>query len=324
MSVYHTEDTGECRKYNFRRIHTTTIRFQVRAAHDVAICLSPDDEEDPEDLYEIFIGCWEGGESGIRRKTQDICRIETPDILSDEEFRSFWIKIQHGIIKVGRSGQKHPFMSYSDPEALLHVTWYGYSTGWGAEGEWIFPDDDDTSSSSSSAMSSSDSEAEDINNLEDRPIQYKRPARWVPAKGGYFPHRPVSGGEGPDGEVYVGMAHHEGGYILGMVVPDHGCCYIPFGGDAIPKDEYFVLSNPESVTLSWEPGSKGKVPPGALQGGISEDGERLFIGRVSVDGVVSVGKVHPSHETCYVPYGGSEHSHKDYEVLCVQNVPCKV
>lgn len=69
---------------------------------------------------------------------------------------------------------------------------------------------------------------------------YKRPARWVPAKGGYFPRHPVSGGEGPDGEVYVGMAHHEGGYILGMVVPDQGCCYIPFGGEAIAKEEYFV------------------------------------------------------------------------------------
>ena len=36
------------------------------------------------------------------------------------------------------------------------------------------------------------------------------------------------------------MAHHEGGNILGMIVPDDGVCYIPFGGDAIPKDEYFV------------------------------------------------------------------------------------
>ncbi|XP_037791125.1 uncharacterized protein LOC119586464 [Penaeus monodon] len=325
MSVYESEDCGETRRYTFRRIQTTAIRFQVKAGHDVAICLSPDDNEELEDVYEIFIGCWGGGESGIRRhKDEDVCRVETPDIVSDEEFRSFWIKIQRGVIKVGRSGQKHPFMSYTDPNTLLHVTWYGYSTGWGASGEWMFPDDDEGSSSSSSAMSSSDSEAEDINNLEDRPIMYKRPARWVPAKGGYFPRHPVSGGEGPDGEVYVGMAHHEGGYILGMVVPDQGCCYIPFGGEAIAKEEYFVLSNPGTVNISWEPGSKGKVPSGALQGGRSEDGEPLYIGRTSVDGVVSVGKVHPSHGVCYVPYNGTEHSHRDYEVLCIQDVPCKI
>lgn len=30
-------------------------------------------------------------------------------------------------------------MTYSDPDNLLHVCWYGYSTGWGAEGDWIFP-----------------------------------------------------------------------------------------------------------------------------------------------------------------------------------------
>lgn len=62
----------------------------------------------------------------------------------------------------------------------------------------------------------------------------------MPSTGGYFPHRPVSGGEGPDGEVYVGMARHEDAFVVGMVVPDHGCCYVPFGGDAIPKQEYFV------------------------------------------------------------------------------------
>lgn len=43
------------------------------------------------------------------------------------------------MMQVGRSGEKHAFMSYTDPDTLLHVTWYGYSTGWGASGEWMFP-----------------------------------------------------------------------------------------------------------------------------------------------------------------------------------------
>ncbi|XP_045137604.1 uncharacterized protein LOC123519943 [Portunus trituberculatus] len=330
MSVFHTEDCGEGRHYHFRRIQTTAIRFLVKAEHDVAICLSPVNEEEDGadgDAYEVFIGCWGGDESGIRRRGsgEDVVKIHTPGILEGgEDYQSFWIKIKHGVIKVGKSRSKAAFMTYVDPSSLLHFSWYGYSTGWGAEGDWIFPDEEDTSSSSSSALSSSDSEAEEINAMEERPIQYKRPARWVPTTGGYLPHRPISGGEGPDGEVYVGMARHEDAYVVGMVVPEHGCCYVPYGGDAIPKQEYFVLSNPASVTLTWEPGSQGNVPPGALQGGMSEDGEMLYIGRVNVDGVVSIGKVHGSHGVCYVPYGGSEHSHKNYEVLCVRSVTARV
>ena len=32
-------------------------------------------------------------------------------------------------------------MIYKDPEILLHITHYGYSTGWGADGDWTFPGD---------------------------------------------------------------------------------------------------------------------------------------------------------------------------------------
>ena len=139
-----------------------------------------------------------------------------------------------------------------------------------------------------------------------------------------MPKNPVNGGDGPDGPIYVGMAHHKGGNILGMVVPSEGCCYIPWGGEAIAKEEYFILANPTKVEMTWVPHSEGNVPSGALQGGFSEDGEPLYIGRISVDGVVFCGKIHPSHGCCYVPYSGSEHSHKHYEVLCVKSIPCKL
>ena len=38
-----------------------------------------------------------------------------------------------------------------------------------------------------------------------------------------------------------------------------------------------------------------------------------------------MGKVHPSHRCCYVPYAGKEHKHEDYEVLvnpgtCIFNI----
>ncbi|XP_018017488.1 uncharacterized protein LOC108674095 [Hyalella azteca] len=155
-------------------------------------------------------------------------------------------------------------------------------------------------------------------------IQYKRPARWVPGHGGYLPHRPVCGGEGAHGPVYVGMAEHDGRYILGMIVPSEGVCYVPHDGEAIAKETYYVLGNPGAVTMCWVGASGGYVPSGALEGGRGEDGETLFIGRVMVDGVVSCGKVVPSRGVCLVPYGGAEHSHRDYEVLCSKNIPVKL
>ncbi|XP_018008299.1 uncharacterized protein LOC108666006, partial [Hyalella azteca] len=313
MAEYHSDDCGSTRKYVFRRIKTPKIKFSVKAPRDAAICLSPDDSEQPEDMYEVFIGCWGGDESGIRRgKEDDVVKVDTPGVLSDEEHRGFWITMRRGTIRVGRQGELTPFMVYQDPRRLLHVAYYGFSTGYGAEGDWIFPDgdgEDDGSSSSSSSeseVSSSDSEAEELNTMETRPIQYKRPARWVPGHGGYLPHRPVCGGEGAHGPVYVGMAEHDGRYILGMIVPSEGVCYVPHDGEAIAKETYYVLGNPGAVTMCWVGASGGYVPSGALEGGRGEDGETLFIGRVMVDGVVSCGKVVPSRGVCLVPYGGAE------------------
>ena len=52
------------------------------------------------------------------------------------------------------------------------------------------------------------------------------------------------------------------------------------------------------MELVWKAGSAGSVPTGAMQGGFTEDGEPLYIGRVSVDGVVSCGKVSISWNQC--------------------------
>lgn len=73
----------------------------MKAERDAAICLSPHDHNDS-DMYQIFLGCWGGGESGIRRGGEDgeVVKVETPDILSPEEFSSFWITIKRGVVKV--------------------------------------------------------------------------------------------------------------------------------------------------------------------------------------------------------------------------------
>ena len=79
-------------------------------------------------------------------------------------------------------------MSFEDPEKLEDIKYYGYSTGFGAEGDWTFggrcwhqsiwerilsytfreDEKEGSSSSSSSGASSSDSEAEELNEMEVR------------------------------------------------------------------------------------------------------------------------------------------------------------
>lgn len=61
-------------------------------------------------------------------------------------------------------------------------------------------------------------------------------------------------------QVYVGMAFHEGDFVLGMVVPEHGCCYIPYGGEAVSKELYFVsIYNFYASPDSYVVGVKVKV-----------------------------------------------------------------
>lgn len=64
----------------------------------------------------------------------------------------------------------------------------------------------------------------------------------------------------------------------------------------------------------WIPSSNGQVPPNAVSGG--QDGEALYVGRARHEGSLLPGKLVPSHGVCYVSWGGAEHPHNEYEVLC--------
>lgn len=71
--------------------------------------------------------------------------------------------------------------------------------------------------------------------------------------------------------------------------------------------------------FSWVHGSNGEVPYGAILAGHTADGEPLYVARVYHEGSHCVGKLHPSHGSCYVPFGGKEHSHSHYEVLVLRD-----
>ncbi|KAJ6633339.1 hypothetical protein Bhyg_16582, partial [Pseudolycoriella hygida] len=158
---------------------------------------------------------------------------------------------------------------------------------------------------------------------------YQPIAQWVSTCNDEIPPNAVVGGYDISGEnLYIGRTSHEGEIIPGKVVASHGTCYVSYGGIEHSKRNYQVLIHTATGTdFIWLEASHGEVPSGAVQGepkclhqfvdyyspfigGVGDDGERLFIGRVEHEGSMCIGKVHPSHNSCYIAFGGQEHAYQ--------------
>lgn len=122
----------------------------------------------------------------------------------------------------------------------------------------------------------------------------------------------LAGHDADSAPIYVGRCYHEGDQLPAKVIPSKQVAYVSFNGQEIPKYSYEVLCN---GNVSWVPSGFGTVPPNAVLGGRTSSGEVLYVGRAHYMGSLTPGKVHPSHQTLYIPYGGSEVSMKNYEVL---------
>jgi len=151
---------------------------------------------------------------------------------------------------------------------------------------------------------------------------YHAVAQWTRAGGGWVPpNEAVEGGYDVGGErIYVGRALQDGDCIPGKVVPSHGCCYVAYGGREHSHSDYQVLTSNSGHELAWINASGSDIPTGAVQGGVTADGEPLFIGRHEHEGSWVIGKVHPSHGSLYIPFGGEEHAYSEYEILCVRRL----
>ncbi|XP_023939955.2 IQ motif and SEC7 domain-containing protein 2-like [Bicyclus anynana] len=125
-----------------------------------------------------------------------------------------------------------------------------------------------------------------------------------------------AGREGWDGSpLWSIRAHHNGGLVPGKLAIKHRAAYIPFAGREIPVHNFEVLCAPAHA-VQWVAASHGQVPPGAIIAGNTNTAEPLYVGRARHRGSLSPGKVHPSHEVCYISFGGSEVANRQYEVLC--------
>ena len=137
---------------------------------------------------------------------------------------------------------------------------------------------------------------------------------WKSASSGDCPKYGIHAGVDSGNKCFVARAHMEGGVIPGKLHKTHTSVYIPYDGKEVPVEDYEVLCGPPAC-LSWIDCSGGNIPPHAVQGGHDPSGDTLYIGRVIHNGTVTVGKVHPSHGSCYVAYGGDELAFTDYEIL---------
>ncbi|XP_014205789.1 uncharacterized protein LOC106637505 [Copidosoma floridanum] len=111
---------------------------------------------------------------------------------------------------------------------------------------------------------------------------------------------------------FIGTAHHEGALLPGKVHPTNGICYVPWCGKEIPKREYQVLS---SFNGTWIKVAGCNLPQNAVQGGMTANGQPLFIGRIEHVGSKIPGKVDPSNQRLYVPCCGVEIPYDEFEIL---------
>ncbi|XP_017774001.1 PREDICTED: C3 and PZP-like alpha-2-macroglobulin domain-containing protein 8 [Nicrophorus vespilloides] len=278
-----TEDKLE---YNFLPNSSGVVQFRVRAANDAHVALTTGAaESDP--MYEVFIGGWNNQKSVIRknRSKPDVVEVETPNILSGGEFRGFWVRWNNGTISVGKEGESAQFMSWTDSEHVP-IAYVGVCTGWGANGSWIIEQPQETAACGTMC--------------------------WVAASDGSVPPSAFPAGEDNGETMYISRGQFQGGLIPGKLISSHGAAYIAWGGEEHAIKDYEVLCD---FNGTWCATTANDIPSNAVAAGQSEEGETLYVGRVNHEGCLTIGKVQPSHSTCYIPYGGQELSFGDYEIL---------
>lgn len=135
MSVIRTEDNLT---YTFHPVTKFEVSLTIKAGHDGHIALTPGASADAGQIIEIFLGGWDGQKSAIRlnKEKPDKAIVDTPDILSDGEERTFVVRWTNtGDLRVLRNDETEPLLHWVNPEPFV-ITHFGIRTSWGATGEW--------------------------------------------------------------------------------------------------------------------------------------------------------------------------------------------
>ncbi|XP_033176390.1 uncharacterized protein LOC100741859 isoform X1 [Bombus impatiens] len=293
--------------YTFHNVRSGSVLIEVRAKSNAHIALT-NKKGDSSPMYEIMLGGWENTASIIRydRKQPDKVRVNTPNLLNENETKKFAICWLDGHIMVRAGDVNGPvIMEWQDPKPI-GVSYVGVRTGWGATGKWKLR----------TAQYPSHPSHKNVNPSAPPPplgVMDIGDFCWCEATGGVIPPGAVEGGKDIGGEpLYVGRAYHEGALLPGKVKPGDSVCYVAWGGDEHGKTDFQVLCGCNPI---WVPTTGNNIPHNAIPSGESEDGEPLYAGRVLHEGAMTIGKVQPSHSVCYIAFGGAEIAFPEYEIM---------
>ncbi|XP_054280246.1 calcium-binding protein P-like [Macrosteles quadrilineatus] len=146
-----------------------------------------------------------------------------------------------------------------------------------------------------------------------RPLHCQGELHWIHCEPGEIPQNAVYAGRDKDGgPLYAGRAYHGGDLLPAKIAPSHHKAYVPWGGKEHEVNQFEVLI---SHQVAWVEDRDGRVPPEAVVVGQTVDGENLYMGRTMHDGTLTPGKIQPSHQCLYIPYGGEELKYHTYEAL---------
>lgn len=91
-------NTPDALQYQYHPFRNGMVQFRVRAPNDAHIALTGEPNE-TQPIIEVFIGGWQNSKSIIRynQTKPEVAEANTPNILSPNEFRGFWIRITDGV-----------------------------------------------------------------------------------------------------------------------------------------------------------------------------------------------------------------------------------
>ncbi|CAG4965565.1 unnamed protein product [Colias eurytheme] len=215
----------------------------------------------------------------------------TPNILSQNEYKKFWLLWSNNTLKVGVFDNPKPLATKMeiDLDNIKYVT----CSGFGNVVHWklLLPPA--------------------IEKPLSVPLKSGK-AQWVAADV-QLPDDSFIGGYENE-FLYIIRAKHSGSLTPGKFVPSLGLGFISWGGQAHEKTEFDVLCG---YDLRWVKTKFDRIPVEAIEAGRSEgsNAEVLYVGRVEHQGHYIPGKVQPSHKVCYIPYLGDEVGMSEFEIL---------